>query len=91
MTAIFGRNNGRLYNIQPESAMLELKNDRVTAWKTEYEKRADPEPHALRLSGEPGRPSDVCATHEACQEPTAGSFFDEPVRRMVSTRVEPAK
>ncbi len=37
-TAIFGGNNARLYNIQPKRAMLELKRDRITAWKDEYEK-----------------------------------------------------
>ena len=37
-TAIFGNNNAKLYNIQPKRAMLELKKDRITAWKEEYEK-----------------------------------------------------
>jgi hypothetical protein len=36
-TAIFGGNNAKLYNIQPKRAMLELKKDRITAWKEEYE------------------------------------------------------
>ena len=30
--------NAKLYNIQPKRAMLELKKDRITAWKEEYEK-----------------------------------------------------
>ncbi|MEJ0076908.1 MAG: amidohydrolase family protein [Alphaproteobacteria bacterium] len=37
-TAIFGGNNARLYGIEPKRAMLELKGDRVTARKAEYEK-----------------------------------------------------
>ena len=33
-----GSNNAKLHNIQPKRAMLELKQDRITAWKKEYEK-----------------------------------------------------
>ena len=46
-TAIFGGNNARLYNIQPKRAMLELKRDRITAWKDEYEKEG-PTPSNMR-------------------------------------------
>ena len=46
-TAIFGGNNARLYSIQPKRAMLELKNDRITAWKDEYEKEG-PTPTNMR-------------------------------------------
>jgi len=44
---IFGLNNAKLYNIQPKRAMLELKNDRITAWKNEYEKEG-PTPTHMR-------------------------------------------
>jgi predicted TIM-barrel fold metal-dependent hydrolase len=46
-SAIFGGNNARLYNINPRRAMLELKNDRITAWKEEYEKEG-PTPSHMR-------------------------------------------
>jgi predicted TIM-barrel fold metal-dependent hydrolase len=46
-SAIFGGNNARLYNISPRRAMLELKNDRITAWKEEYEKEG-PTPSHMR-------------------------------------------
>ena len=46
-TAIFGNNNAKLYNIQPKRAMLELKKDRITAWKEEYEKEG-PTPTHMR-------------------------------------------
>jgi predicted TIM-barrel fold metal-dependent hydrolase len=46
-TAIFGGNNARLYNINPKRAMLEFKNDRITAWKNEYEKEG-PTPTHMR-------------------------------------------
>jgi predicted TIM-barrel fold metal-dependent hydrolase len=46
-TAIFGGNNARLYNIQPRRAMLEIKNDRFTALKSEYEKEG-PTPSHMR-------------------------------------------
>src|SRR5580704_16947148 len=46
-TAIFGGNNARLYDIQPRRAMLELKGDRFSMMKTEYEK-AGPEPSHTR-------------------------------------------
>jgi predicted TIM-barrel fold metal-dependent hydrolase len=35
---IFGLNNAKLYNIQPRRAMLDIKGDRITALKEEYEK-----------------------------------------------------
>jgi predicted TIM-barrel fold metal-dependent hydrolase len=35
---IFGANNARLYNINPKRAMLDIGTDRITAWKSEYEK-----------------------------------------------------
>ncbi len=37
-TAIFGGNNAKLYGIQPKRAMLDIKGDRITAWKAEYER-----------------------------------------------------
>ena len=43
-TAIFGGNKRELYNIQPKRAMLELKRDRITAWKDEYEKEGPTRP-----------------------------------------------
>ena len=46
-TAIFGGNNAKLYNIQPKRAMLDFKNDRITAWKNEYEKEG-PTPSNMR-------------------------------------------
>ena len=46
-TAIFGINNAKLYNIQPKRAMLDFKNDRITAWKNEYEKEG-PTPTNMR-------------------------------------------
>jgi hypothetical protein len=59
-TAIFGGNNARLYNIQPKRAMLELKKDRITAWKQEYEKEG-PTPTNMRYGYVAGtdRPLDV--------------------------------
>ena len=47
-TAIFGGNNARLYDIQPRRAMLELKGDRFSMMKKEYEK-AGSEPSRVRL------------------------------------------
>ena len=44
---IFGLNNAKLYNIQPKRAMLDFKNDRITAWKNEYEKEG-PTPSNMR-------------------------------------------
>jgi predicted TIM-barrel fold metal-dependent hydrolase len=44
---IFGLNNAKLYNIQPKRAMLDFKNDRITAWKQEYEKEG-PTPSNMR-------------------------------------------
>ncbi len=44
---IFGANNARLYNINPKRAMLDLKNDRVTAMKQAYEKDG-PTPSHMR-------------------------------------------
>lgn len=44
---IFGRNNARLYNIEPKKAMLDIKNDKLTALKAEYEKNG-PEPSNMR-------------------------------------------
>jgi uncharacterized protein len=44
---IFGDNNARLYNINPKRAMLDLKGDRLTALKAEYEKNG-PEPSHMR-------------------------------------------
>ncbi len=59
-TAIFGTNNAKLYNIQPQRAMQEIKNDRITAWKDRIrEGRSSPEQHALRLRGGTGRPLTV--------------------------------
>jgi len=46
-SAIFGGNNAKLYNIQPRRAMLELRKDRITAWKEEYEKEG-PTPSNMR-------------------------------------------
>ncbi|HYA06665.1 MAG TPA: hypothetical protein VEF90_12310 [Xanthobacteraceae bacterium] len=37
-TAIFGGNNAKLYGINPKKAMLDFKDDKLTALKTEYEK-----------------------------------------------------
>ena len=37
-TAIFGGNNARLYGIDVKRTRLELGQDRITAWKAEYEK-----------------------------------------------------
>jgi predicted TIM-barrel fold metal-dependent hydrolase len=46
-SAIFGGNNARLYNINPKRAMLDIKGDRITAWKEEYEKEG-PTPTHMR-------------------------------------------
>jgi uncharacterized protein len=46
-SAIFGGNNARLYDIQLKRAMLELKGDRFSMMKAEYEK-AGPEPSNTR-------------------------------------------
>ena len=46
-TAVFGGNNARLYNIEPKKAMLDIKGDRVTALKAEYEKNGA-EPSHMR-------------------------------------------
>ncbi len=46
-TAIFGGNNAKLYNIQPLKAGMELKGDRFSALKAEYE-RNGPEPSNMR-------------------------------------------
>src|SRR6201994_1327095 len=46
-TAIFSGNNARLYNINPKKAMLDLKGDRFSMMKAEYEK-AGPEPSHTR-------------------------------------------
>ena len=45
--AIFGLNNARLYGINPKKAELELKNDKLTALKAEYDKGGR-EPSNLR-------------------------------------------
>jgi uncharacterized protein len=37
-TAIFGGNNATLYGINPKKAMLDFKNDKLTALKADYEK-----------------------------------------------------
>jgi uncharacterized protein len=37
-TAFFGGNNAKLYGIQPRRAMLDIKGDRYTALKEEYER-----------------------------------------------------
>ena len=46
-TAIFSGNNARLYNINPRRAMLDIKNDKLTALKAEYEKNGA-EPSHMR-------------------------------------------
>jgi hypothetical protein len=46
-SAIFGLNNARLYGINPKKAELELKNDKLTALKAEYDKGGR-EPSNLR-------------------------------------------
>jgi uncharacterized protein len=46
-SAIFADNNARLYNIEPKRAMKELKSDRLSIMKTEYEK-AGPAPSNTR-------------------------------------------
>jgi len=57
-SAIFGLNNARLYGINPKKAELELKNDKLTALKAEYDK-AGPEPSNTRYGYVvPNRPMD---------------------------------
>jgi predicted TIM-barrel fold metal-dependent hydrolase len=46
-TAIFSGNNARLYGIEPRKASLEIKHDRFSALKAEYEKNG-PEPSNMR-------------------------------------------
>jgi uncharacterized protein len=46
-SAIFGLNNARLYDIDPKKAQLELKNDKLTALKAEYDRHGR-EPSNLR-------------------------------------------
>src|SRR5271163_4758078 len=46
-SAIFGLNNARLYGINPKKAELELKNDKLTTLKAEYD-RSGREPSNLR-------------------------------------------
>ena len=45
--AIFGGNNARLYNVNQQTAELEMRGDRLTAMKAEYE-RQGPDPSNLR-------------------------------------------
>ncbi len=46
-TAIFGGNNAKLYGIDVKRTRLELGQDRITAWKAEYEKNGA-EPSHIR-------------------------------------------
>jgi hypothetical protein len=46
-TAIFSGNNARLYGINPKRAMLDIKHDKLTALKAEYDKNG-PEPSHTR-------------------------------------------
>jgi predicted TIM-barrel fold metal-dependent hydrolase len=44
---IFGKNNARLYNVDPKKAMLELKRDKFAALKADYDRNGS-EPSNLR-------------------------------------------
>ncbi len=57
-TAIFGGNNARLYGINQKRAEAEMRGDRLTALKAEYE-RQGPEPSNLRYGyAAPSQPID---------------------------------
>ena len=74
-SAIFGLNNARLYGINPRKAELELKNDKLTALKAEYDKGGrEPTTSATVMSPSRSPTSPCSAERRAAQSKRSGHF-----------------